>query len=135
MADIDKLVSNGVALVAGVVLLTIAGWVHHRDTVERANWVEVRGTVVNAERERDGEQWAPVVEFEADGQRLTALGMYSSSKPASGKQAFVRYDPADPVKSAQVLGELDGLVLPAVVLLGLMALSAGVIGFIRRRKS
>ncbi|PZR06055.1 MAG: hypothetical protein DI536_31015 [Archangium gephyra] len=134
MADPDKLLRNGVPMVAGVVLLSVAGWLHHRDTVERAHWVEVRGTIVEVTRERDGENWAPVVEFEANGERLRSTGMYSSSKPATGGPLFVRYDPAAPASSAQVLGALDGLVLPSVVLLGFIALVGGLVGAVRSRR-
>ena len=133
MPDIDRLLRHGVPIITGVVLLSAAAWVHQKDEVEAAQWVEVRGRIVDAVRERDGDQWAPVVEFEANGQRFRETGSYSSSRPSTGSELFVRYDPEAPEKSARILGPFDALVAPVVFVMGLAALLTGIIGALRSR--
>lgn len=115
-------------MVVGVVLISVAVWAHQRES----HFVEVQGKVVDSVRERDGDSWAPVVEFEVNGQLIKQTGSFSSTRTANGEAMSVQYDPADPANSARVMGPLGALAFPAAFLLGLFALISGVVGFLRQ---
>lgn len=132
MPDIEQALRHGVPLVVGIVLISVSGWAYRRDQAELEHSIEVRGTVVENVRERDGDNWAPVVEFEVNGARLRKTGAFSSTRAANGSAFTVRYDPTNPSNTARVIGALEPLALPGAFVLGLMALLSGVVGFLRQ---
>lgn len=132
MADLDRLLRHGIPIVAGVVLLGACAWVAQRDAFEREHWTEQRVKVVGVTRLRNEDEWAPIVEFDANGTHVQHTGSYSTSKASVGSEVFIRFDPADPEKTVRVLQPLEALVVPATFGLGLAALLTGVIGALRK---
>lgn len=135
---IDRLISNGVALLAGVVLVGAGLWLRSNDAREQATQVEVRGAVVDSVKRRDVDRkqdtFAPVIEYEAAGQKLRVTGAYETFRQSEGNPVVVRFDPANPEGTAHVIGALDGLVPAGVIALGAAGLLAGVVGLFRKRE-
>ncbi len=133
MPDIDRVLRHGVPIVTGLVLLSVTAWVHRRNEFERAHWVEQQAKVVQEARFRDEEQWAPVVEFEANGAHVRHTGSYDTARFIVGSEVTIRFDPAAPEATVRVLKRYETLLVPTMVFMSLATVLAGVVGALRER--
>lgn len=108
-------------------LLFIAGgiWVWRIDRHQQQTLKETQGQVVDSvsRRERDSDNrekitYAPVIEFEANGQPTRFTGKYQSYRPSTGNSVVVRYDSDQPDHQPRVVDPLEGLTPWAMVVLG-----------------
>ncbi|MFZ5441386.1 MAG: DUF3592 domain-containing protein [Myxococcota bacterium] len=133
--DPDRLIKNGFALFVGLVFLALGGWLRAKDVDEAEHWVEVRGTVVDSVKRRDVERnedtWAPVVEYEVDGEKRRLNGRYETYRQSEGNPAVLRYEPSDPDGTVHLVGALDGLIPFALLALGGLSFVTGAVGFAR----
>lgn len=132
MPDIDRLLRHGLPIITGVVLLGASAWVAQRDSDERAHWTEQRVKVIELTRFRSEDQWAPIIEFEANGRHIRHTGSYSSSRLGEGSEVTIRFDPAAPESTVRILQPFEEFVVPATLALGLGALLTGVVGALRK---
>ncbi len=114
--DLDAKISAIVGLVTGLIFVVAGAWVYQKDTQERSQWRETHGTVVDGvsrkerdyEDDRDKVTYAPVIEFEANGDRVRFTGKYDDYRPSDGHVVVVRYDPNQPT-TARVVDPLEWL--------------------------
>ncbi|MCM1981791.1 DUF3592 domain-containing protein [Lyngbya confervoides] len=113
-----------IGLVIGLVFIGAGGWVQQRNLLEQTHWVEAQGTIVEtvSRRERDGDSeettYAPVIEFEVNGDPARFIGKYESYRLSRGNQMLIRYDPTQPEKTARVIEPLEGAVPWTILGLG-----------------
>lgn len=127
------------ALVVGLLFVGLGLWLRDREAKDQARLTETRGAVVESvkgrKRTSDGKDidvFAPVIEFEANGEKHRLTGVYEPSKQSNGNPVAVRYDPSAPGTTARVVGSLEGLVPWSLFALGGVSVFSGLTGFLRR---
>lgn len=122
---LDEKLGGLFGLVLGLGLYLGGGhWVQQRIAYERANFRETQGMIVdNAKwRSRDSDNkeritYAPVVEFQANGQTLQFQGLSQSYPSSTQKSVIVRYDPQQPTH-ASIVEPLENLTPWAMYAIG-----------------
>ena len=117
----DKL-SALINLMIGVVLIGTGLWVRQKDADERHHWVETQGVVIKSISRQlpksTDTTYAPVIEFEANGDRAQYIGAEKSYQFSEGKTVIIRYDPERPNEAARVIKPFDKFAPFAIMILG-----------------
>ena len=122
----EEKLSAVIGLVLGLTLMTVAAWARHRDLYEQETLRETQGVVVDtvSRRERDTTTnqdkvtYAPVIQFQANGQPVQFTGWYESYRWSNGRVVAVRYDADEPATTAKVVDPLGSLIPWLVIGMG-----------------
>ncbi len=114
----EEKLSAIIGLVLGLTLMAVAAWAQRQDWYEQQTMKETQGIVVDSvsRRERDSTSnqdkvtYAPVIEFQVNGQPVQFTGWYESYRWSNGRTVAVRYDADQPATTAKVVDPLAGLV-------------------------
>lgn len=115
-----------IGLFLGLTLITVAAWTRQVGLHEQKTLRETQGIVVDtvSRRERDTTHnqdkltYAPVIEFQVNGQPIQFTGWYESYRWSNGRTVAVRYDADDPANTAKVVDPLAGLMPWLVIGMG-----------------
>jgi hypothetical protein len=112
----DEMLSASIGLVIGLIFVASGFVVRHKMEYERTALIETPGTVVDSVSRRDRsnnedkETYAPIIEFQVNGDPARFTGRYESYRWSNGRVVTVRFDPQHPSTTAQVVDPLEGLV-------------------------
>jgi hypothetical protein len=140
MAESDSRFSSIVSLVVGLIFIAIGFWLLQREEHEARTLAESTGHVVDSIKgsrhdnttKKDTVTWAPVIEFTVDGGAVRFTGSPDTVHESDGNVVAVRYDPASPQATAQVVGALDGLIPWTAFAMGGLSALVGLGGLLRR---
>ncbi|MGP1386068.1 MAG: DUF3592 domain-containing protein [Thainema sp.] len=122
----EEKLSAIIGLALALTLIAVAAWAQRRDLYEQETMRETQGVVVDSvsRRERDTTRnqdkltYAPVIEFQANGQSVRFTGWYESYRWSNGRVVAVRYDADEPATTAKVIDPLAGLIPWLVIGMG-----------------
>ncbi|MCM1984009.1 DUF3592 domain-containing protein [Lyngbya confervoides] len=118
-----------IGVLIGSSLMGVGLWAQGLEAHQREHWVETSGQIVDSVRYYDRQEnettYAPVIQFEINGDPARFTGSYQRYRLSEGKQVVVRYDPNDPVETARIVDSFDGIAPWAGFGLGAASLIAG----------
>lgn len=125
----DNKLSAIISLVIGAGIMGGGLWARQINAYEREHWGQAQGVVIDTLTYRPNksldETYAPVIEFEANGDRAQYEGPYKSYRWSEGKEVTIRYDPQRPNDAARIIQPFDELAPVAAMILGVVVAGIG----------